>query len=184
MIKKIKQILTFTIIGVLTFATSGCFLLKDGETINWNKVDTITTAVQVASQTSVYAVCVKNKDLSPVFKAIGEGLIVISGDAKDEQLKPEQIESYIKQLIDQNKWGTLADQVNGITSALITTYTNFYNTNKDKFKDEVKVFSKFIYAMGNGFVIGSNINTVSSGESGYKTTIEDLKKLDLNIAEK
>ena len=87
MIKKIKQILTFTIIGVLTFATSGCFLLKDGETINWNKVDTITTAVQVASQTSVYAVCVKNKDLAPVFKAMGEGLIIISGDAKDEQLK-------------------------------------------------------------------------------------------------
>ena len=184
MIKKIKQILTFTIIGVLTFSTSGCFLLKDGETINWNKVDTITTAVQVAAQTSVYAVCIKNKDLSPVFKVIGEGLIVISGDAKDEQLKPEQIEAFIKQLIDQNKWGTLADQINGITSALITTYTNFYNTNKDKFKDEVKVFSKFIYAMGNGFVIGSNINTVSSVGTGSKTTVEDLKKLDLNIAEK
>lgn len=178
---KIKKLLVSSYIAVTTLIVSGCFLLKDGETINWNKVDTITTAVQVASQTSVYAVCVKNKDLSPVFKAIGEGLIVLSGDAKEEQLTPVQIETYIKQLIDQNKWGTLADQINGITSALITTYTNFYNTNKDKFKDEVKVFSKFIYAMGNGFVIGSNINATSATKD--QITINDLAKLDLNITQ-
>ena len=182
MIAKIKHIVVSAIIALTSLCSlSGCFLLKDGETINWNKVDTITTTIQITSQTSVYAVCIKNKDLAPVFKAIGEGLIVLSGDAKDEQLKPEQIESYIKQILDQNKWGTLADQINGITSALITTYTNFYNTNKDKFKDEVQVFSKFIYAMGNGFVIGSNINSVSTSKD--QITLEDLKKLDLNIAE-
>ena len=142
--QKIKNILaglmltmgTIGIVATSTATMSGCALIKDGEEISWTKVGTVSAVIQVAAQTSTYAVCVKNQDLSPIFKAIGEGLVVLSGQATEEQLTPEQIEAYISSVLTEGKWGTLSVQINGILQTMINAYTDFYNVNKDKFKEE------------------------------------------------
>ena len=188
MIKKIKNIITVALTAVFAYAVSGCALIKDGEAISWTKVDTVASVIQVAAQTSTYAVCIKNKDLSPIFKAVGEGFVVISGSADGEQLKPAQIEAYIKTLLDENKWGSLSTQVNGILSTVLTAYTNFYNENKGKFKDEVIVCSVIVKAIGQGLIVGSNIEAartsadVVSPEASRDNALKMLDQLDYNVA--
>lgn len=137
---------------------NGCFLLKDGESFSWNKVNTAASALRIATQVTTYGVCQKNKDLTPIFKAVGEGLIVLSGTNDPKQLSPEQIQAYINELFDENQgWGEMGKQVNGVLTIILTEYANFYNANKDKFKDEVLIFSCLTKAMGEGFVNGSNL---------------------------
>lgn len=185
--KYINYITTYIAVIAISVWSSGCALLKDGETISWEKVDTACSVIQIAAQTSTYAVCIKNKDLSPIFKAVGEGLIIVSGSANEDNIKPEQIQSYINQLLDQNEWGSLSTQVNGILSALITTYSNFYTTNKDKFKDEVNICARIIKSIGQGLVIGSNIDITNSSKKSPDELKNEalcmLKSLDYDLSE-
>lgn len=154
MFKKFSRYIAVAITA-LTCTLTGCFLFKDGETINWNKVDTVASGIKVLSQTTIYAVCYKNTDLAPIFKAIGEGLIVISGSAATEQMSPEQIQKYINDLL--SKYGTLGTQVNAITTTLIAEYNKFWQNNSAIVKDEAKVVSKVVKALGEGFVVGASV---------------------------
>ena len=85
--KYINYLTTCIAVIAISVWSSGCALLKDGETISWEKVDTACSVIQIAAQTSTYAVCIKNKDLPPIFKAIGEGLIIVSGSANEDNIK-------------------------------------------------------------------------------------------------
>ena len=177
-------------VSVMTACAPGCALIKDGETISWSKVDTVCSVIQIAAQTSTYAVCIKNQDLAPVFKAIGEGLIVLSGSASADQMSPEQIEAYIDSLMAENKWGTLSTQINGILSTLIAEYSKFYSTNKDKFKDEVNVCAYVIKAIGQGLVTGSDITATKTGasvnamspEAARDAALKAMNSLDVNVS--
>ena len=93
--------------------------------------------------------------LCSIFKAIGEGLIVISGSADTEQMSPEQIQKYINDLL--SKYGTLGTQVNAITTTLIAEYNKFWQNNSTIVKDEAKVVSKVVKALGEGFVVGASV---------------------------
>ena len=176
-----KKIITSIILSLTVFAIAGCNLLfKKGEEVSWDKVNTVCAVVQTAAQTSVYAVCIKNPDLSPIFKAIGEGLVNMSG----ENYKPEQIQEYINNALKKDEWGSLATQVNAIMDTLMVTYTNFYNTNKDKFTDEANICLKVVNAIGKGLVIGSQVAQPASAnpELASKGAVEAMQKLDLNVA--
>lgn len=167
----------------------GCSLIKDGETVNWDKVDTISSLVQTTAQVSTYAVCVKNLDLSPVFKAVGEGLVLISASPDSEQMKPEQIQDYIKDLLSEKEWGSLAGQVNGVMDALLDIYGNFIEANQDKFTDEAKVFARVLNSMGKGLISGSAVDVASSAkatadlEKQKSELINKLNDMDLSVSE-
>ena len=154
MFKKFSRYIA-VIATALTCTLTGCFLFKDGEAINWNKVDTVASGIKVLSQTTIYAVCYKNTDLAPIFKAIGEGLIVMSGSADAKQMAPEQIQKYINDSL--VKYGTLGTQVNTIATTLISEYNKFWQNNSDIVKDEAKVISKVVKALGEGFVVGASV---------------------------
>ena len=145
--------------GAVMFALpfGGCALIKDGEEISWSKVDTLCSVMRIAAQTSTYAVCVKNQDLSPIFQGVGEGLIILSGTATEESVTPEALKEFITKQVKAQEWGTLAVQINGIIDELCNAYTNFYKANKDKFKDYVIVCSSVMNAMGRGFITGSQV---------------------------
>lgn len=174
--------------GVLAMLV-GCSLIKDGETVNWDKVDTISSLVQTTAQVSTYAVCVKNQDLSPVFKAVGEGLVLISASSESEQMKPEQIQDYIKDLLSEKEWGSLAGQVNGVMDTLLDIYGNFIKANQDKFTDEAKVFARVLNSMGKGLISGSVVEVASSAkatadlEKQKSELINKLKDIDLSVSE-
>lgn len=167
----------------------GCSLIKDGETVNWDKVDTISSLVQTTAQVSTYAVCVKNPDLSPVFKAVGEGLVLISASPDSEQMKPEQIQNYIKDLLSEKEWGSLAGQVNGVMDTLLDIYGNFIEANQDKFTDEAKVFARVLNSMGKGLISGSVVDVASSAkatadlEKQKSELINKLKDMDFSVSE-
>ena len=167
----------------------GCSLIKDGETVNWDKVDTISSLVQTTAQVSTYAVCVKNQDLSPVFKAVGEGLVLISASSESEQMKPEQIQDYIKDLLSEKEWGSLAGQVNGVMDALLDIYGNFIEANQDKFTDEAKVFARVLNSMGKGLISGSVVDMANSAkatadlEKQKSELINKLNDMDLSVSE-
>lgn len=174
--------------GVLAMLV-GCSLIKDGETVNWDKVDTISSLVQTTAQVSTYAVCVKNPDLSPVFKAAGEGLVLISASSDSEQMKPEQIQDYIKDLLSEKEWGSLAGQVNGVMDTLLAIYSNFIEANQDKFTDEAKVFARVLNSMGKGLISGSVVDVASSAkatadlEKQKSELINKLKDMDFSVSE-
>ena len=175
--KSVKAIVS--LIALLSVSlTSGCFLFKDGETIVWDRIDTAAAALEVASQTTTYAVCYKNKDLSPIFKAIGEGLVIMAGDG---EVKPEQIEKFITDAITQEKWGTLGNQVANIVDTIFKQYTVFYQKNQDKFKDEVLVFSRLVKAMGEGFIKGSDISVASNKTVGSSANVTPEQKAEAAI---
>ncbi len=167
----------------------GCSLIKDGETVNWDKVDTISSLVQTTAQVSTYAVCVKNPDLSPVFKAVGEGLVLMSASSESDQMEPEQIHSYIKDLLSEKEWGSLAGQVNGVMDTLLDIYGNFIEANKDKFTDEAKVFASVLNSMGKGLISGSAVDVASSNkvaadlEKQKSELIKKLTGMDLSVSE-
>lgn len=167
----------------------GCSLIKDGETVNWDKVDTISSLVQTTAQVSTYAVCVKNPDLSLVFKAVGEGLVLISASPDSEQMEPEQIQDYIKDLLSEKEWGSLAGQVNGVMDALLDIYGNFIEANQDKFTDEAKVFARVLNSMGKGLISGSAVDVASSAkatadlEKQKSELINKLNDMDLSVSE-
>lgn len=173
--------------AVMLACASGCALIKDGEEISWSKVDTAVSVLQTTSQLTTYGVCVKNPDLSPIFKAIGEGFVVLS--ASEQAYSPEQLKAYINEALDKEEWGSLASQVNAVMDTLITAYTGFYNTNKDKFKDEIIVFSKLIAGIGNGLVAGSQIttNTTSKAQAvpvvSPEEALQKLNDLDYDLSE-
>jgi hypothetical protein len=190
--KLINLVLTASSFLAMTIGLNGCFLLKEGETISWDKVNHAANSIKIAAQVTTYGVCQKNNDLKPVFKAIGEGLIVISGN--NEQQSPEQIKSYIKSLFDKNKgWGEMGDQVNYIIELIIMEYSFFYTQNKDKFKDEVNAFAKLVEGIGKGFIDGSNLveykdENVGSSIKYQQQNIENqvllkLRKLNKNFAQ-
>ena len=178
MFKKFSRYIAVAVTA-LTCTLTGCFLFKDGETINWNKVDTVASGIKVLSQTTIYAVCYKNTDLAPIFKAIGEGLIVISGSADTEQMSPEQIQKYINDSL--SKYGTLGTQVNAITTTLIAEYNKFWQNNSTIVKDEAKVVSKVVKALGEGFVTGATIapTTTVAANPGSKTP--EVKAADAKL---
>ena len=187
---KLGILISTVTVTVASILFGGCSLIKDGETVNWDKVDTISALVQTTAQVSTYAVCVKNKDLAPIFKSIGEGIVVISGAQSSSEMTPEQIQAYIKNLLSENKgWGSLADQVNGVMNTLIDIYSNFISINKDKFTDEVKVFAKVVNAMGKGLISGSNVDTASANQTAdkldakAKELVAKVKAMDLSVAE-
>lgn len=173
------------IVGLVTlfaaFLSSGCALIKDGETISWNKVNIAASALKAVAQTSTYAVCYKNKDLAPIFKAVGEGLVIFSGSAQNsDQFEPEQLEAYINNALAE--YGSLGSQVSGIMKTVIECYTNFYNENKDKFKDEVIVFSVMIKAAGEGFILGSDITDTTKVSANATAALDAWNSLDLNVS--
>ena len=176
-----KKIITSFIAAAVAVSITACTLFKDGEEVSWDKVNTVCAVVQTAAQTSVYAVCVKKPDLSPIFKAIGEGLVNMSG----ENYSPDQIKSYIANVLKKEEWGSLANQVNVIMDTLLITYTNFYNTNKDKFTDEAAICIKVVNAIGKGLINGSIVSSQPAGanpELASKGAVEAMQKLDLNVA--
>ena len=177
-----KKLITSIVATVVAVSITACALFKDGEEVSWDKVNTVCAVVQTAAQTSVYAVCVKNPDLSPIFKAIGEGLVNMSG----ENYSPEQIKSYIANALKKEEWGTLANQVNAIMDTLLITYTNFYETNKNKFTDEANVCIKVVNAIGKGLMTGSVVSgqptAGANPELASKGAVEAMQKLDLNVA--
>lgn len=173
MFKKFTRLIT-ALVATSILVLTGCFLIKEGETINWNKVDTVASGIKVLTQTTTYAVCYKNQDLTPIFKAIGEGLIVISGSADASQMSPEQIQKYINESL--SKYGTLGSQVNAITVTIISEYNNFWQNNSDVVKDEVKVISKIVKAIGEGFVVGANIVPTTTVAAPNKTPEQDASE--------
>lgn len=152
-------------LGVIVGSTSACSLIKDGEEIDWNKVDYISSTISLATQTTTYAVCIKNKDLAPVFKAIGEGLVIVAAKGGQESLQPEQIQAYVNELLKKEEWGTLSTQINGVLNTVFATYQKFVDANKDKFTDEARVLASAVNAIGVGFIQGSNIGNVGSSYS-------------------
>ena len=180
--------------GFITVALplGGCALIKDGEQISWSKVDTVCSVVRVAAQTSTYAVCVKNKDLAPVFEGVGEGLVILSGTATEGNITPEALKAFISDQIDVQQWGTLAVQINGIIDTMCDAYTNFYKQNKDKFKDEVLVCASVINAMGRGFITGSQVQVqaaIMKSATKQKTAdvrmeeaIKALKSVNMDVS--
>ena len=114
-----RKIITSLLAVVVAVSISACCLFKDSEEVSWDKVNTVCAVVQTAAQTSVYTVCIKNPDLSPIFKAIGEGLVAVSG----ENYSPDQIKAYIADALKKDEWGSLANQVNAIMDTLLITYT-------------------------------------------------------------
>ena len=86
--KYILALIAAVCIGTIIGPVSGCSLIKDGEEIDWNKVDYISSTISLATQTTTYAVCIKNKDLAPVFKAIGEGLVIVAAKGGQQSLQP------------------------------------------------------------------------------------------------
>jgi hypothetical protein len=176
-----KKIINTIIATVVAISISACCLFKDGEEVSWDKVNTVCAVVQTAAQTSVYAVCVKNPDLSPIFKAVGAGLVNMSG----KNYSPEQIKTYIANALKKEEWGTLANQVNAIMDTLMITYTNFYETNKNKFTDEANICIKVVNAIGKGLITGSVVSgqpASANPEIASKGAIESMQKLDLNVA--
>lgn len=176
-----RKIITSVLAAVAAVSISACCLFKDGEEVSWDKVNTVCAVVQTAAQTSVYAVCVKNPDLSPIFKAIGEGLVAVSG----ENYSPDQIKAYIADALKKDEWGTLANQVNAIMDTLLITYTNFYDTNKGKFTDEASICIKVVNAIGKGLINGSIVSgqpASANPELASKGAVEAMQKLDLNVA--
>ena len=171
MFKKFTRFIT-ALVATSILTLTGCFLIKDGETINWNKVDTVASSIKVLTQTTTYAVCYKNQDLTPIFKAIGEGLVVLSGSADVSQMSPEQIQKYINESL--SKYGTLGTQVNAIVVTIITEYNNFWQNNSDVVKDEAKVISKVVKAIGEGFVVGSSIVPTTVGATVNKTPEQEV----------
>lgn len=182
-----RKILTYISLITVALSCTACkfFLNEETKKVEWNKVDTACLAIKTVARTSTYAVCVKNKDLPPVFKAIGEGLVVMSGSATEEQMTPEQINSYIAGLLDSNKWGSLGSQITAITNDVISCYTSFCEANKDNFNDKAKVLSKVIKSIGEGFIQGSNISPIASGKDTPETAklraLVDYKTLDLIV---
>ena len=182
----IKTLILFICACISVFYLSACNLFKDGEEISWSKVDNAAVVLKLAAQTTTYGVCYKNQDLAPIFKAVGEGLKIVSGSTSEESFEPEQIKAYINSLL--KDYGTLGTQVNSALSVIIERYEALVNANKDKFTDSVKMCSIFIKAIGDGFIVGSDINSASANdkaktlEEARAEAMKALNDLDLSMA--
>lgn len=182
----IKKFIIFVFTCMSAFYLTACNLLKDGEEISWSKVDNAAVVLKLAAQTTTYAVCCKNQDLAPIFKAVGEGLKIVSGNTDEESFEPEQIKAYINALL--KDYGALGTKVNSVLAVIIDKYEDLVNANKDKFTDEVKMCSIFIKAIGDGFIAGSDINSASAKdkaktlEEARAEAMKALNDLDLSMA--
>lgn len=158
-----KKILTIITTAIVSFALIGCTTFKNWfQTIDWNNINTvIIPVVQQTAKTTTYLVCEKNKDLKPIFIAVGNGLLLA---VANEAFTPDQFKEYIKQGL-----GDDADKYYAIVIAsmdsIITGYTTFYNTNwksVDDTNEQVSieaVFSKYISAVATGIIDGAKLST-------------------------
>ena len=177
-----KHLIKYITAVVSAMVICGCAIFtNDDGTINWNGVNATAQTMKSGVKMATGLVCAKNPDLSPIFKAVGEGLVVLSGNT-DADFEPEQIKKYITDLLEEKGMSSANIVVLETLNIALTQYELFYTTYEDKIPDIAKVCVVLIGSMSEGLYEGAQVTTEASLKSVTSSNaLETLRTWDMSI---
>ena len=172
-ISKTIMILTAAIALCGCTQIKGWFNSADFTTV----VSVISPSLQSAAKWTVYAVCKKNTDLNPIFKAAGNGILIA---VNSSDYSTEEIEAYIKKGLgnEVDTWYPLIEtSMNTVLSWYDAIYTKYFNIEDNTC---LSGFNTILTAMANGVIEGASISdTTATAATFVSVKSQEIKAVDV-----